>query len=88
MNIEEKSKFVTELESYLQEKLKQKNYHAIIAVEKEGEGFSFYSTTLNKKSAFESCDLIVNGIFEESESLVSKFKLPSDRRFKKPIEPK
>ncbi len=36
----------------------------------------------------ESCELAVNGTIEETEKLVDKFELPSDRKPKKPIEPK
>ena len=86
MDLEEENKFVAEFENFLNRKLKRRNFHAIIAVEEDGNGFAFSSTTLSDKSAIGSGKLIVDGIMEEANNIAEKLKIPSETKLKKPIE--
>lgn len=88
MDLNERNELAIEIEKVLTKRLKKREFYAIIAVEGEGDGFSFPITTLNELTPFQSCRLIVNGIGEEAQTLLERFKIPSDAKFKKPIEPK
>lgn len=88
MDLQEQNELANEIERLLEKKLKGKEFHAVVAVEREGNGFAFSVSNLSELSNYRSCSLIVNGIGEEADKLAEQFKIPSDARFKLPLEPK
>lgn len=89
MNLEEQNKFAAEFDKFLSRKLKGEQFHAIITVGKSYEdGFAYSIGTLSKNTAHEACDMIAVGISEEAKRLLNQFKIPSNRKIKKPIQHK
>ncbi len=88
MDLQEQNELMNEVEKLLEKKLKGKEFHVIIAVEENGTGFAFSISSLTELSNYRSCSLIVNGTSKEADGLADQFKIPSDARFKLPIEPK
>ncbi len=86
MDLEEQNEIGIQIQKSIVKHLKNKEYHIIIAVEAQGNGFAFSVSSLKERTSFESCNLIVNGVFEETRNLVEKFKNPLDKKFNKPIE--
>ena len=88
MELYEQNEIAGEVEKLLNKKLKGTEFCAIVAVEKQGDGFAFAITSLRETSNFRSCSLIVTEVTEKTKELSEKFKIPSDARFKSPVEPK
>ena len=86
MDIQEQNKLGTQIEKSVVKHLKGKEFHIIIAVEDQGNGFAFSVSSLKERTSFQSCNLIVNGVFEETINLVENFRNPSDKKFNKPVE--
>ncbi len=88
MNLIEQNEFAVELEKFLSKRLGNKPFHLIISAEASpGNGFAFPITNLKGRTPFESCNLVVSGIADETDSLVDKFEIPSDKSVKKPLQP-
>ncbi len=89
MDLEEQNNFAAELEKFVTKWLKDKPFHLIVAAETTpGNGFVFPISGLSSRTSFESCNLIVTGIADEADALIAQFEIPSDKKFKKPFEPK
>ncbi len=88
MDLAEQNKFSEELESFLNKKLKGNEFHLVVAVAKEKNGFTLSKSTIGEDTTFQNCDLVISGIADEAENLLEKFKIPSGTKFKKPVEPK
>ncbi len=87
MDLQEQNKFAVELEKFVLKQLKNQPFHLIISVETNpGTGFTFPISTLDKRTSFESCDIVISGIAEESRAVVNKFDIPSYPKLKKPVE--
>ncbi len=87
MDLIEQNELAEEIDKLLTIKLTGRDYHVIVAVEGKSDKFALALSTLNEKTAFKSCSVIVTGIAEEAKMLSDKFKIPSDEKLKKPIEP-
>ena len=89
MDLEEQNKFAGELDEFLLRKIKGEPFHFIIAIgDNYDNGFTYSVGSLSKRTAFETCDLIVVGVFEEAKQLLNYFRIPSNKKIKKPLEPK
>ncbi len=88
MDLIEQNELGAQIEKSIVKHLEGKEFHVIIAVEAQGSGFAFSVSSLKERTPFESCNLIVNGVFEETVNLIERFKNPSDKKFNKPVEPK
>lgn len=66
MDFQEQSDLALKVEKFPGRELKGKEFEVVIAVEEEGTGFAFSTGTLNDRSAFQSCKLIVNAINNEA----------------------
>ncbi len=88
MNFEEQNQLAESLSDVIFDKLKGNAFHVVIAIENEGKCFSFSTSSLSEESRFQSCKLLVKGISEETQTLLDKFRIPSDEKLKRPIEPK
>ncbi len=87
MDFDKQNEFAIELEKFLSKWLQNKPFHVIISAEvSPGIGFAFPISTLNKRTAFESCNIVVSGIVDETDSIMDRFKIPSDKSIKKPVE--
>lgn len=87
MDLDKQNQFAIELERFLSKKLKNMPFQVIISIETNpGAGFTFPISTLDKRTSFESCDIVISGIAQESRALVNKFEIPSYPKVKKPVE--
>ena len=89
MDLTEQNKFSEELKEFLARKLKDKQYHNIITIETAPDaGFAFTTSTLTEESKYQTLKIAMDGIGQETESLMNKFELPAEKKLNKPVEPK
>lgn len=88
MDLIEKNALASEIEKLLRKKIKNKEFHAAITIEDQGDAFAFSISSLKETSTFRSCSLITGGIGEEANYLAEQFKIPPNTKLKKPIERK
>ncbi len=88
MDLTAQQELATELEHFLSQKFKGEEFQVILSSTNNHSGFAFTIGTLTEFSSFDNCSLIVNGIAEEAQALTDRFKIPSNTKLKKPIEPK
>lgn len=88
MDLDAQNKLANEVEQLLAKRLKKHEFYAAIAAVERGNGFVFSIGTLNERSVFQNCSLIVSGIGAEAKEISDRFKIPSDKKINKPVEPK
>lgn len=89
MDFVEQNETRQEIEKFLMKKFRDRQFHAIIAVEDyvPGEGVLLTMGTLTGRSPMQTWKTIVGSLTEHIETLTKEFELP-DTKINKPVEPK
>lgn len=87
MDLQEQNNFAVELEKFVLKRLKGKPFYLVVSVESTpGNGFTVPILALDKRTPFESCDIVIGGVIGETKILTNRFDFPSNTKVKRPVE--